>query len=199
MILNLEDLFQFMKKHAKEEPLIAEDILISKPGLSIEEYDNLIEAFPTLPASYIKFIKQYDVKQIDLAGYEISVCSMKSKNFTEEMINWNSLNDTIRFPVRKKHDLVYFGSDGFDELFVAGTKSDYKEGEILSIDHERYDEDPIPIKQVAPDYETFLIICANKYQLQLENGIEDDNILNKLRLRLDALNLPKEYYDYWVW
>jgi hypothetical protein len=61
--------------------------------------------------------------------------------------------------------LVYFGSDEFYELFVAGTKSDYKEGEILSVDHERYDENPIPVKRITPDYETFLIICANKYQL----------------------------------
>lgn len=128
----------------------------------------------------------------------ISMCKNKQEDTTERLLYWND-PDEIRFPISKKHDLVYFGSDGFDEFFVAGTQSDYKEGEILSIDHEWYDEDPIPIKRVAPDYETFLIICANKYQLQLESGIEDEKILDKLRLRLDALKLPKEYYDYWVW
>jgi hypothetical protein len=199
MILDLKDVIQFMKKIAIEEPLIADAFLIQEPGLNSIEYNSLIKAFPTLPESYLKFIRTYDVKKIAFGGYEISVCSMKSKNFTEEMINWNSLDDTIRFPVRKKHDLVYFGSDGFDEFFVAGTKSDYKEGEILSIDHELYWEEVVPIKRIAPDYETFLIICANKYQLEMTDGIDGNNILDVLRQRLDALNLPKEYYDYWVW
>ena len=199
MILDFKDVIQFMKKIAIEEPLIADAFLIQEPGLDSIEYNSLIKAFPTLPESYLNSIRTYDVKKIAFGGYEISVCSMKSKNFTEEMINWNSLDDTIRFPVRKKHDVVYFGSDGFDEFFVAGTKSDYKEGEILSIDHEWYDEDPIPIKRVAPNYEMFLIICANKYQLQMtgEQGLEI--FMKELRQRLDALNLPKEYYDYWVW
>ncbi|QOL19884.1 hypothetical protein [Candidatus Bodocaedibacter vickermanii] len=198
MILNLEDLFQFMKKHAKEEPLIAEDIMISAPGISTDETNRMIEAFPTLPNSYLSFITKYDVKQIDLAGYEISVCNQKSNNFAREMIFWNGATER-RYPISKRHDLVYFGSDGFDEFFVAGTKSDYKEGEILSIDHECYEDKSIPIKRVAPDYETFLIICANKYQLQMngEQGLE--TFMKELRLRLDALNLPKEYYDYWVW
>jgi hypothetical protein len=169
------------------------------PGLTDEEYNRLIEAFPTLPNSYVNFIKTYDVKNITIGGCQISVCCQKSRDFAEEMIKWNSLDDTIRYPVRKKHDLIYFGSDGFDEFFVAGTQSDYKEGEILSIDHEWYDEDPIPIKRIAPDYETFLIICANKYQLLMADGLPDENFLGELELRLDALNLPKEYYDYWVW
>jgi hypothetical protein len=198
MILDLKDVIQFMKKIAIEEPFIADAFLIQEPGLNSIEYNSLIKAFPTLPESYLNFIRTYDVKQIELGGYQISVCSQKSKNFADEMIRWND-PDEIRFPISKKHDLVYFGSDGLDEFFVAGTKSDYKEGEILSIDHERYDEDPIPIKRVAPDYETFLIICANKYELEMTEGIDGYNILDELRLRLDALNLPKEYYDYWVW
>lgn len=199
MILDLKDVFQFMEEKATNSPLIKDGFLIRSPGVDSIEYNSLIKAFPNLPESYLNFIRTYDVKKIAFGGYEISVCDQKGENFADEMIRWNDPEDIIRFPVCKKHDLVYFGSDGFDEFFVAGIKSDYKEGEILSIDHEWYDENPIPIKRIAPDYETFLIICANKYQLQMTEGIDGYNILDALRLRLDALKLPKEYYDYWVW
>jgi len=32
----------------------------------------------------------------------------------------------------------------------------------------------------------------------LSKDIDDDKFLDELKLRLDALKLPKEYYDYWV-
>lgn len=199
MILDLKDVIQFMEQQALDVPLIKDGFLIISPGISDKEFEMLIKAFPTLAGSYLSFIRTYDVKQIAFGGYEISVCDKKDENFANEMIRWNNPEDIIRFPICKKHDFVYFGSDGIDEFFVAGTQSDYKEGEILSIDHDLYWEENVPIKRVAPNYETFLIICANKYQLQMTGGIDGYNIINALRLRLDALNLPKEYYDYWVW
>lgn len=209
MILRLEDLIEYSKDLARlsgyplpisDDPVWSgyDNCSFNIPGISDNEFDALVKAFPTLPESYLNFIKMYDVKQIELGGYQISVCSQKSKNFADEMISWNNPYE-IRFPISKKHDLVYFGSDGFDEFFVAGTKSDYKEGEILSIDHERYDEDPIPIKRVAPNYETFLTICANKYQLELNGALSVAIYRDELTQRLDALKLPREYYDYWVW
>ncbi|QOL19460.1 SMI1/KNR4 family protein [Candidatus Bodocaedibacter vickermanii] len=198
MILNIEDLLEHCRKHATASPIIAEDILISVPGIPDEEYTKLIKAFTTLPESYLNFIKTYDIKQVTIGNYKISVCKDKREETVDRLLYWNDREEEIQ-DIQKMHDLTFIASNDIDDIYVAGTKSDYKEGEILSIDHELYWEENVPIKRVAPNYETFLIICANKYQLQMTDGIDGYNIMEALRLRLDALNLPKEYYDYWVW
>ena len=110
MILDFKDVIQFMKKIAIEEPLIADAFLIQEPGLDSIEYNSLIKAFPTLPESYLNSIRTYDVKKIAFGGYEISVCSMKSKNFTDFFfaINRNSSTDFNSLAIFLE---TYFRSD----------------------------------------------------------------------------------------
>jgi hypothetical protein len=197
MIQNILDLLVHTRKHAEASPLISEDILIAEPGISGREYERLIKTFPTLPDSYIKFIRMYDVKKVSICNYRISMCNTKEEDTTEKLLYWNNREEEIQV-IQKLHDLTLIASSDIYDIYVAGTQSDYNEGEILSIDHELYLEDEVPIIKVAPDYETFLIICANKYELEMTEDIDDNDILNELRRRLDALNLSKEYYEYWV-
>ena len=108
------------------------------PGLTDEEYNRLIEAFSTLPNSYVNFIKTYDVKNITIGGCQISVCCQKSRDFAEETIKWNSREEEIQ-ELQKLHDMIYIAfSDDIYDIYIAGTKSYYKEGEILAIDHDLY-------------------------------------------------------------
>jgi hypothetical protein len=58
MILDLNDVIQFMKKIAIEEPLIADAFLIQEPGLDSIEYNSVIKAFPTLLESYLNLLKR---------------------------------------------------------------------------------------------------------------------------------------------
>jgi hypothetical protein len=108
------------------------------PGLTDEEYNRLIEAFSTLPNSYVNFIKTHDVKNITIGGCQISVCCQKSRDFAEEMIKWNGREEEIQ-ELQKLHDMIYIAfSDDIYDIYIAGTKSYYKEGEILAIDHDLY-------------------------------------------------------------
>ena len=63
------------------------------------------------------------------------------------MIKWNDREEEIQ-ELQKLHDMIYTASgDDVYDIYIAGTKSDYKEGEILSIDHELYWEEIVPIKR----------------------------------------------------
>lgn len=208
MILNIEELIKYSSKLAKSlgyplpinnDPVWSgyDSCSLNVPGLSEEEYSKLIKAFPTLPESYLNFIRMYDVKQVTIGNYRISMCKNKKEETVDRLLYWNNREEEIQ-SIQKLHDLTLIASSDVYDIYVAGTQSDFKEGEIVSIDHELYWEEEVPIKKVAPNYETFLIICANKYELEMTEGIDDNDILDELRLRLDALKLPKEYYEYWV-
>lgn len=197
MILTLQDLLEHSQNHAKRSPLIAAEVLISAPGLNQEELDQLIKHFPTLPKSYLDFIKQYDVKQVTIGGYDISPCSNKQQNMATKLLEFNQRDEAIE-ALQQKHDLIMIATaNDWEDIYVAGTQSDYKKGEILMMDHELYWEDEVPIVKVAPNYEMFLIVAGNKYQIQLsELSYEESQA--EMKRRLDALKLDPEYREYWV-
>lgn len=82
MILTLKDLINYSNDLAKsfgplpinDDPVWSgyDSCSLNTPGISENECDSLIRAFPTLPESYLNFIRTYDVKQVDLGGYQIS-------------------------------------------------------------------------------------------------------------------------------
>lgn len=198
MIQTVNDTQKLLLKEADKFP----ELLMDDNGCTEDRVQFLKSLLPDIPESYTKWLTKVNLNGICIGYFLISPFSKHPIDIVESFLE--SYYDPF-FPKEfmEKHRLYQIGAYNTNLIYVsAGTKK-FKEGEILFIEegYDIYNPEDNQIHKIAKDFEQFLIIAGNWYQVREEIYDDDSNWEEKRKefiARLKALGVSEEYYKIWL-
>lgn len=205
MITSVKDLQEFVLRDLgdEDEEIFQQSCMMTSPGCSKEEIENLKRKLPGIPDSYTKWVETVNLNGISVGYFELSPASFNPGGMIANLIDGNE--DGILFweHMRDFHFYSVATIDGIG-VFVATSSSPYNEGEIVTIDESIYaDKNNADrwIRRLAKDFEQFLIIAGNLNQVHRDIKNDDSNREEKKREFIDCLKkleVSELYHVAWI-
>jgi hypothetical protein len=205
MIMNIKELQEFVLRDLREEDedIFQRSCLLTSPGCSKEEIENLKRKLPGIPDSYTKWIETFNLNGISVGYFEVCPTSFNPEGMITNLIDGNEDGVLFSEIMRDQHLYSIATIDGLG-VFVATLSSPYKEGEIVAIDESIYTDGNNPgrwVNRLAKDFEQFLIVAGNLNQVHREIKNNESNREEKkceFSGRLKKLKVSEEYHTTWI-
>jgi hypothetical protein len=204
MISTINELQNLLYEDAEEfeDPLYKSRFLLTNEGCSEERIAFLKKKLPSLPESYTRWLTKLNLNGICIGYFCLSPFSKNPKDIVESILE--ASEDTF-FPKEfmEKHNMYRIGFYNTDLICVAAGSDKYKEGEILFVEEGNniYNPQDNQIHKLAKNFEQFLLIAGNWYQLPEELNKDNSNYEEKreeLKARMKSLGADEEYYPIWI-
>ncbi len=172
MLTTLLELAEFTERLGQSVPDSVRDrVVIRRPGCTPAEVAQLKAALPGLPESYASIIAAFDLRDVEIQYFELSINSPRSLGFVERFID---RNDADNFPemLRLAREGVYWvASFEADPICVAHKDADFRRGNIIWHQHDSPDSKGMLL---ADDFEEFLLILGNLCQISQRHDLDTE-------------------------
>jgi len=155
MISNLDDLIAFTNRLGEKLPARRKRIVIERPGCSQDEIDNIAEAFPNIPESYLAIAKQVRLVGISIGAFALAPNAPIGLGLCEQLLDSNSTAGDRHFEDDCGYLVAFWEGDPIAVVYQSGQ---YERGQVL-----KYDTgNPMDEAEVLGDsYEQFLLLAGN--------------------------------------
>ena len=206
MIRTINELQKYILQDADDccEAIFKRHHLMTSPGCSKEDIEQLNEVLPGMPDSYTSIIEKVNLNGISVGFFEVSPSSFQPQGMLANIIEGNK-GEYLLHEYAKEYELYLVATISDYGVFVAKRKSPFKEGGIILIDEEILFDINHPrdcdIQQLAKNFEQFLIVAGNLNQIHREIN-EDNSNWEEKKLefieRLKTLGVSEEYHEAWL-
>jgi hypothetical protein len=205
MIKNIDELKAYLLElsHKFGGPREAPDLVLTSPGCSKGEIEELKKALPGIPDSYIKWVEAINLNGVSVGYFGVSPSSYNPEGMVANLLEGNEEGVLFWEYMRQYHLYSVATTDGYG-IFVATSSSPYKEGEIIAIAVDIYGDKEKPDKwiyRLSKDFEQFLIVGGNLNQLHREIIKDDSKYMDKKEEFLECLknlNVSEDYQGTWL-
>lgn len=131
MIRDLDGLIEYSERMAGLHPVIADRLLITKPGISSKERRGLREVLPRIPEEYVSVVSEIDINGIALGFFELAPPLVPSRGLVEKL---KVANDPHRMPfVRHCLDdgTYHIASREADPVCIAFSNTIFSVGQMV--------------------------------------------------------------------
>lgn len=201
MIHNIKELQEFILKKGEEfkDPLFKQSFMFTSQGCSVERVEYLKKEIPKLPESYTRFLTKLNLNGIEIGNFSLSPFGKNPVDIVEDLIE--AYKDPILdHNFMTHHNMYKIGFCSTDFICVTAGTDNFKNGEILYVEvgcdaHNMNDD---KVHKLARDFEQFLLMAGNAYQIWCEmNASSFDDRFKEFLDRLKILKVSEEYY--WMW
>jgi len=190
MIGTLEALEAYSRVLGQEEPLLAAECVLTRPGIDDDACVALRKAFPGLPESYLACARLFRFTGLQVGGFSLSPMAGRG-SLVDGLIRTNSaVNPAWQRLAAEGFVEVALGES--ELVAVACKGSRVPEGSVLAIDLFDLHEAPALL---AANFEKFLIYAGNMTEVAAR--FEGEDAVDELIERLVALGATETMVDGW--
>lgn len=207
MISNIQDLQDYVLEKARQYDDInyKRRFLLTSPGCAPAEIAEIKKALSGMPDSYLRVAERVNLNGITIGYLRLSPGSYYPGGMAENLIS--NQKDRLT-PYARRYHLYLVGGKSSYEVYVATSSSCFAEGEVIAIDYQIDEEDPLGAEEkltpwilpLAKDFEQFLIATGNLHQVTCQ--VREDFFNEKQKEEefieiLRQLGIEEKYLPAW--
>ena len=156
MIRNLDDLIGYTRKLGDKLPALRDSIVLERPGCTLEVANEIGEALPGIPESYLDVAKAIRLVGIAIGYFQLAPNSYNGTDLLEKLVDCNS---TTAMRSRFDDDGVFqVASWEADPIAVVHRSGRHAVGEVLKYNAGNPEQDAAAL---ANSFEQFLLLAGN--------------------------------------
>ncbi len=190
MIGTLEALETYLRALGQEEPSLAAECVLIRPGIDEAACVALRTAFPGLPESYLACARTFRFTGVQVGGFLLSPMAGRG-TLVDGLLRTNSAVNPA-WPRLSNEGFVEVALGESDLVAVACKGSRVPEGSVLALDLFDLEEAPALL---ASSFEKFLLYAGNMMQISAQ--LDGEEAVDELAERLVALGATEIMVDGW--
>ncbi len=190
MIGTLEALEAYSQALAQDEPLLAAECVLTRPGIDEAACAALRSAFPGLPETYLACARTFRFTGVQAGGFSLSPMAGRG-TLVEGLLRTNSAVNPA-WARLSNEGFVEVALGESDLIAVACKGSRVPEGSVLALDLFDLEEAPALL---ASSFEKFLLYAGNMTEIAAQ--LEGEEAVDELAERLVELGATEAMVDGW--
>ncbi len=172
MLATLSDLADFTAQLARHVPdSVRNCVEIRRPGRTEGEVAGLKAVLPGLPDDYLSIIAEFDLSDVDMQFFELSINSPRTLSFVERFADRNRPGNYPEMVQLTRDGVYWVASLEADPIGVAHKSAPLRRGNVIWYQHDSLNSQGALL---AEDFEQFLLVLGNLCQISQRHDLDTE-------------------------